>query len=200
MNDELAGQLTADWQIPPYAQNRLWLDSDAGSARCEGEQGLFTLETPAPVLTLRWNSDEGIALTQLRWQSDNLRWDGSVRLGGLVEAVHLTEIAGVDFPMAIVAFGAQPLRPETRPYADASQRERPTFPIPDYLSAVDDEQIPLTTPLITFADSPLVGIAQDALTQKYPLHVYGVLDRSEAHWHEYFALPIIWESVTVFVP
>src|SRR5690606_9432904 len=125
------GQLTSDWQIPQYAQNRLWLDSEASSARCEGANGLFELDAPAQIVTLRWNADDGIPLTQLRWQIDNLHWDGSVRLGGLVEAIHLTELKGVDFPMAIVSFSGQALRPQTRPYADATQRDVKQFPIPD---------------------------------------------------------------------
>ena len=63
MNDDLAGQLTSDWLIPDYAQKRLWLDSETGSAQCEGENGLFELDAPAQILTLRWNGDEGIPLT-----------------------------------------------------------------------------------------------------------------------------------------
>lgn len=200
MNDDLAGQLTSDWLIPDYAQNRLWLDSDTGSAQCEGEHGLFELDAPAQILTLRWNGDEGIPLTQLDWKIDNLGWDGSIRVGGLVEAIHLREIKGVDFPMAIVSFSGQPLRPQTKPYLDARQRDLKQIAIPDYLEGVDDDLEPMILPLITFADSPLVAIAQDALVQKHPLHVYGTLDNSEAGWEDYFALPIIWESVTVFAP
>ncbi len=200
MNDDLAGQLTSDWLIPDYAQNRLWLDSDSSSARCEGDYGLFELDAPTQVLTLRWNSAEGLPLTQLHWQIDNLQWDGSVRLGGLVESVHLTDIKGVDFPMAIIAFSGQPLRPETQAFATPIQREKPHFTAPDYLEGVDDEFEPMTVPLITFADSPLVAIAQDSLTQHIPLHIYGTLDNSDAGWHEYFALPIVWESVTIFAP
>jgi len=200
MNDDLAGQLTSDWQIPAYAQNRLWLDTEAGSARCEGAQGLFELEAPAQVLTLRWNADDGLPLTQLKWQIDNLQWDGSIRLGGLVEALHLTELKGVDFPVAIVSFSGQALRPNTKAYPDASQRDLKQVPLPDYLAGVDDDSEAMTVSLITFADSPLVGIAQDSLVQKYPLHVYGTLDNSEAHWEDFFALPVVWESVTVFAP
>ena len=200
MNDDLAGQLTSDWLIPEYAQNRLWLDSESGSARCEGAYGLFELDAPAQHLTLRWNSEDGLALTQLNWQIDNLQWDGSVRLGGLVESVHLTEIKDVDFPMAIIAFSGQPLRPETRPYPNATYRDQAQFSPPDYLEGVDDTYEPMTVPLITFADSPLVAIAQDSLTQHVPLHIYGTLDNSDAGWHDYFALPIVWESVTIFAP
>lgn len=200
VNDALVGQLTQHWQIPEYAQNRLWVDSEASSAKCEGVQGLFELDAPAQILTVRWNSDEGIPLTQVNWQVDNLQWDGSVRLGGIVEAIHLTELSKVDFPMAIVFFSGQPLLPSTKPYPDVSQRDKSGFAIPEYIEGVDDSLVPMTVPLITFADSPLVGIAQESLVQKNPLHVYGRLDDSDANWHDFFALPIVWESVTVFEP
>lgn len=200
MNDHLAGQLTSDWRIPNYAQNRLWLDSDASSAQCDGTHGLFELDAPAQVVTVRWNGDDGVYLTQLNWQIDTLGWDGSVRLAGLVEAVHLTQLPQVDFPLAIVTISAQPLLPHTKPYPDATQRDLIRFVLPDYLAGVDDTLEPLATPLLTFADSPLVAIAQDALVQKHPLHIYGTLDDSDSHWHDFFALPIIWESVTVFAP
>lgn len=200
MNDDLAGQLTSDWLIPDYAKGRLWLDSDGGSARCDGMYGLFELDAPTQILTLRWNSDEGLPLTQLRWQIDNLRWDGSVRLGGIVESVHLTQLPEIEFPMAIVMFSAQPLRPEIQAYPNASQRHMTQFTPSDYLDGVDDTMPPMSVPLITFADSPLVSIAQESLTQSNPLHIYGTLDNSESQWHDFFALPIIWESVTVFAP
>lgn len=200
MNDDLAGQLCSTWHIPEYAQNRLWLDSETSSARCEGGQGLFELDAPAQILTLRWNNADGLPLTQLIWQIDNLHWDGSVRLGGLVESVHLTELPEVDFPMAVIAFSGQPLRPQTRPYPNISQRQQSQFKSPDYLEGVDDEFEPMTVPLITFADSPLVAIAQDSLTQHVPLHIYGKLDNTDANWQDYFALPIVWESVTIFAP
>jgi len=200
MNDDLAGQLTHQWHIPDYAQNRLWLDSDASSAQCAGKHGLFQLQAPAQTLTLRWNSDDGLPLTQLNWQIDNLHWDGSVRLGGLVEAIHLTHLPDIEFPMAIVFFSGQPLRPNTTPYPDAKKRDTSRFAIPDYLEGVDDQQEPMTVPLITFADSPLVAIAQESLTQKNPLHIFATLANNDAHWEDYFALPIVWESVSVFAP
>ncbi|MEL6527069.1 MAG: hypothetical protein AAFQ07_15300 [Chloroflexota bacterium] len=200
MNDDLAGQLTSEWTIPPYAQNRLWLDSEASSARCEGANGLFELDAPAEVVTVRWNGDDGVYLTQLKWQIDTLGWDGSVRLAGLIESVHLTQLPDVDYPLAIVMVSAQPLLPYAKRYPDSTQRQLTRFPMPDYLDGVDDTLEPLAVPLLTFADSPLVAIAQDALVQKHPLHIFGSLDDSDSHWHEFFALPIIWESVTVFAP
>lgn len=200
MNDSLSAQLTSDYTIPAYAQSRLWLDSETGSAKCVGEKGLFTLEETAQILTLRWNGDDGLPLTQLTWQVDNLGWDGSIRLGGIVETIHLTHLPEIDYPLAIVFFSAQPLKPDTRPYPDASLRLLSRFPDADYLAGVDDSEMPLSVPLLTFADSPLVPIAQDSLSQHNPLHIFGSLAEEADTWHEHFALPIVWNSVTVFAP
>lgn len=168
MNDSLTAQLTSDYKIPTYAQDRLWLDSESGSAKCEGENGLFQLETPAPILTLRWNGDDGLPFTQFVWQADTLAWDGSIRLGGIVEAVHLTHLPDIEYPLAIVFLSAQALRPDCRPFPDASLRMLSRFPDADYLNGVDDEQDPLTVPLLTFADSPLVPIAQNRFRSIIP--------------------------------
>jgi hypothetical protein len=200
MNDSLTAQLTSDYTIPAYAQNRLWLDSETGSAKCEGGKGLFELEAAAPILTLRWNGEHGVPLTQLAWQVDNLGWDGSIRLGGIVEALHLTHLPDIDYPLAIIFFSAQPLKPHIRPFPDASLRNLAHFPDASYIDGVDDSGEAWTVPFITFADSPLVPIAQESLSQHNPLHVFGSLANEEDSWHDYFALPLVWESVTVFAP
>jgi hypothetical protein len=200
MNDELTGALCDDFEIPAYALDRLWLDSESGAAECEGGSGLFTLEAPAQILTLRWNSPDGMPLTQLAWKADNLRWDGRIRLGGIVEAIHLTEIEDVEMPMALIFFSAQALKPEITPYPDASQRKLHRIQSPQFLDGIDELQNPMTVPLITFAESPLVPIAQESLMQHNPLYVFGTLAEEEDEWHKHFALPIVWESVTIFAP
>lgn len=200
MNDDLSGQLTQAWVIPPYAQDQLWVDSESSSAQCAGAHGLFELDAPTAILTVRWGSNDGAALTQLRWRIDNLQWDGSVRLGGMVEAIHLTELPDTDLPMAVIAFSGQPLHPQTRPYYDASQRAITHFDAPDYLSGVDDSHMPRVVTLITLAESPLVSTAQESLMNQVPLHVYGRLADEADGWHRFFALPIVWESVTIFAP
>lgn len=201
MNDELTGMLCSKkYRIPDYAQNRLWLDSEVGASKVEGEKGIFSLEAPTNLLTLRWNGADGLALTQLAWQSDSLQWDGKIRLGGIVEAVHLTELEAIEMPMALIYFSGQPLKPEIHAYPDTSQRNLSRFSPPDYLAGVDELEMPMTVPLITFAESPLVAIAQESLMQKNPLYAFGTLAEEDDEWHEYFALPIVWESVTVFAP
>lgn len=200
MNDELSAQLTGDWYIPAYAQGMLWVDAEGGAARCDGQHGSFTLAVPSRVLTVRWGGDEGAPLTQLTWQPDIIGWRGMVRLGGIVEAMHLTELPNVPLPLVIVYLSAQPLRPQTRPYALATSRANGKVVAPDYYAGVDDSQPPVSTPLLVQDDSPLVSAAHDSLSNGMPLHVYGRLANAVDNWHNFFALPIIWESVTLFAP
>lgn len=199
MNDETTGQLSGTWQIPAYAQPHLWLDTESGAARAEGAQGLFELVAPARVLTIRWGSAEGAPLTQVRWQPDDLDWQGDVRLGGMVEAIHITELENTGATIAVIFFSGQPLLSDATPYPAADSRAQP-ITLPDYISHVDESYRPQTVTLLAGIDSPLLTTAQDALNQNAPLHVYGWLAEQDAHWHEFFALPIIWDAVTVFAP
>lgn len=196
MNDELSGQLTELWNIPTYAQKLIWLDTEAGSAQTEGDKGLFELPAPSVTVTVRWGGDTGAPLTQLRWQPDVLGWDGTVRVGGLVEAIHLTEFAGI--VLGVVYISAQPLYPHTLPYPDAARRQ--VITPPDYLEGVDETESPEVLTVLVSDESPLFQVAQDSLTNSLPLHVYGRLSDEEEGWHTQFALPILWEAVTIFAP
>ena len=198
MNDETSGQLTLTWRIPAYAQTNLWLESDSGTVQTEGEFGLFELPAPADVLTLRWGSGAGPALTQFRWGSDSLEWAGSVRVGGYVTALHITQLTGIDFPLAIVTVEGQPLKPAFQPYPNASQRQNVPYAAPDFFAGVDDDADEDVTTWLAGEDSALVGMAQDALLNNGQIYAFGSLAVEPQGWHKHFALPILLESVTLF--
>ena len=164
MNDQLSGQL--GWTIPAYARDLLWLESEAGAVRVEGAQGLFTLDAPAQVLTLRWGSADGPALTQLRWQVDSLEWDGSVRIGGYIDAMHITELDDLPAPITILHVGGQPLKPEVSAYptrARAAQRPLPRAELlrrhrrRDRRDGHDLDGASKTAPALTLAQDALVS-------------------------------------------
>ena len=200
MNDELNGQLTSGWRIPAYARSLLWLDAESGVVKTEGEYGLFQLRDSAHLLTLRWGGADGPALTQFRWQPDSLNWDGSVRLGGFVDAMHLTEALDLTEALAILYLGGQPLKPSASPYPTYADRRRVPYPIPAFQDDVADQVEETVTTWMALADSPLMALAQDALVSKLRIFCFGRLAEAEAGWHEHFALPLVREALTLFGP
>ncbi len=198
MNDELSGQLTTHWKIPQYAQNVLYLETDSGdSVQTEGESGLFTLEAPARLLTVRWGGADGPALTQLRWQVDSLDWDGTVKIGGFVDTLHLTEIPGAPYPIGVLAVGGQPLQPNFAPYPAAAMRQQTPYAAPRFDSALSEVEESTTTWLVG-EESPLLALAQDALVSKLSVYALGRLAEEHSGWHTHFALPILLEALTLF--
>ena len=197
MNDELSGQLTSDWPLPVYAQGMLWLEGEADTVRAEGAYGLFQLNAPSPTLVVRWGATDGPALAQLRWQVDSLGWDGAVGIGGFVDALHLTD---VPYPIAVLHVGGQPLKHETTPYPAASVRPRLPYPLPAFPDGLVDSVEEGVTTWLAPDDSPLLGLAQDALVSKLRVYCFGHLADENGGWHEHFALPILLEAMTLFAP
>ncbi len=200
MNDNLNGQLTADWEIPPYARDALWLGGGNDKVQVEGAHGIFTLNAPAQALTLLWGGADGPSLTQLQWKTDNLGWDGSVRLGGYVDALHITELPGTDIPIAIIHFGGQPLKPDVTPYPAAGQRYHAPYPVPDFHGGIDDNVSEGVTTWLAPDDSALMPVVLDALMNKLRVHVLGKLADEAGGWHKHFALPVLLESLALFAP
>ena len=198
MNDQLSGQL--GWTIPAYARDLLWLTSEAGAVKVEGTQGLFTLAAPAQVLTLRWGGADGPALTQLRWQADSLDWDGSVRIGGYVDAMHITEADDLPAPITILQVGGQPLKPGIAAYPTKAARRSVPYPVPSFFDGLADEVDESVTMWIALEESASLTLAQDALVSKLPVYCFGHLAAQKAGWHDLFALPIALEAMTLFAP
>lgn len=198
MNDQLSGQLTTAWQIPEYARDMLWLETDAGIVRAEGVHGLFTLPAPAEVITVRWGGESGPALAQLRWQVDTLNWDGAVRVGGFVDAMHLTSLPRMPEPIVVLTVGGQPLKPSVTPFPTADQRRSVPYAPPDFFDGVADDIDESITTWATFEGSAPLALAQDALVSK--MHVYCFGHLADTAWQDYFALPIVLESMTLFAP
>ncbi len=198
MNDQLSGQL--GWTIPAYARGLLWLESEAGAVKVEGMQGLFTLEAPAQVLTLRWGGATGPALAQLRWRADSLDWDGSVRIGGYIDAMHFTELDDLPAPITILHLGGQPLKPGIGAYPDRTARRDVPYRVPSFFDGIADAVGETVTTWMAFEDSPALTLAQDALVSKLGVYCFGRLAEGDAGWHEHFALPIALEGMTLFAP
>lgn len=199
MNDELSGQLTSDWRIPAYARGLLWLETESDTVQVEGTRGSFRLSAPAPILTLRWGGADGPALTQLRWQVDSLEWDGSVRIGGYVDALHVTEQLDLPEPVTLLMVGGQPLKPGPA-FPTAAQRKQVPYPVPSFFDGIDQAVSEGVTTWMALTDSPALVLAQDALVSKLPVYCFGSLAEDDAGWHELVALPISLDAMTIFAP
>jgi hypothetical protein len=200
MNDELSGQLTSPgYRLPTYAQRHLWLEAEAGVAHLEGERGLFALPAPAERLILRYGHEAGAVLAALRWSADTLDWDGVVRLGGFVDALHMAEVAGFG-AVGLLFLGGQPLQPQALVGMPASRRAADEYAPPDYFGAVDDTVDETTTTWLVSEDSPLLTLAQDALMNRLRVWFTGRLAAHQSGWERHFALPLLLETVTLFGP
>lgn len=200
MNDELSGQLTQAWTIPAYARDMLWLEGAGEVVQARGPRGDFALEAPSPVITVRWGGAAGPALTQLRWQVDTLEWDGSVRIGGFVDALHITEQLGLPDALTVLHIGGQPLKPDAHPYPAYPTRKQVPYAPPSFFDALADDVDESVTTWMALSDSPVLVLAQDALVNKLRVACYGSLAEDAAGWHDAFALPIILEAMSLFAP
>lgn len=179
MNDELGNQLTDQWQIPSWARDRLWVSTAFESVAVSGANGAFRLTMPTDRVTVRWGSDVGVVLAQMRWRSDTLGWTGEVRVGGAVEAMHFIGADDEETTLAVVVVSGQPLLPGVRPYpllgtgTDSSGAA-------DFFTLIDREQeSTLTTWLVAYA-SPLFVLCQDALSNKLNVAAWGrLVERSD---------------------
>lgn len=198
MNDERSGQLTTEWRIPAYARDLLWLESEAGAVRCEGEQGLFTLPDglpPGAPVTVRWGGAEGAALAQLAWQPDSLGWAGEVRVGGYVDALYAGPLEGINDPISLLYISGAPLKAGVRPFAGVGQRGQPLVP-PRFRDDVSNMNETVTT-WLGFDGSAAMALAQDALVTKLPVFAFGRLAVATWSWNRHFALPILIDGLTV---
>jgi hypothetical protein len=200
MNDALSGQLTARWTIPAYARAMLWLETESETVQTQGAHGLFTLTAPAERLTLRWGGAHGAALCQLRWQADSLEWDGRVRVGGYIDAMHITELAPLPEPIVVLIVGGQPLKPGSKPYPDLADRRAVPYPVPAFHDGLADEVGETVTTWMAFEGSAALALAQDALVSKLRVYLFGRLAEQAAGWHDLFALPLALDAMTLFAP
>jgi len=202
MREQKTGQLAAPgWKIPPYAQNRLWVEEMGVGAPALGELGQFTLEFPLAGATLRWDGPEGAVLARLPWPGEtDLGWRGAVRLGGYIDALHVAEIPGLDCPLLVVYLGGQPLKPDFSPYPAGKQRTPIPQAPPDFYTGLAAEVLESTSTWLVAESSPLTAYVHDALVNSLRVYCFGQLADEAGGWHNHFALPILLEAMTLFAP
>lgn len=197
MNDALSGQLTSQWTIPVYARGQLWIETHAGAVVAEGARGLFTLPEPADELFVRWGGAQGPLIACLRWQPDSLEWDGTIRIGGYIDALHIGEIASLPEPVVVLHIGGVPLKPGVTAFPTLKDRAHVPYPVPSFSDGLADAPESVTTWAALEGAAPLT-LAQDALVSKMRVYAFGRLAEAIWGWHELFALPIALEGMTLF--
>lgn len=189
--------LANSWVIPSYARHHLnILTNQQEVSEIEGEKGDFTVNNIPDTVMIRWGD---APLIQLNWQSGCLDWAGEVRLGGFVTAIHMTQLPAIDYPLAIVTLEAYPLKSRTKPFLSAKHRDNMPYTTANVLDGIDDTGEEGVTTWIADIDSPLVSVMQDAMNQAHRVYAFGQLASEEQGWHQLFALPILLESVTLFM-
>lgn len=223
--NQLTGQVCAPgYSLPTWAQDHLTLtlwDRDAGPDRAivggpvTGPDGRFTLplpdeaalqmamvghgEGPQHIVSVGWGADSNPALAELPWQDDGqLGWDGTVRLTGFVEQLHLLEWGGM--PLSVLEVVGHTL-PHT-------YRRLPPLPLPPLgdrhglnttIRHLEDspEQVwyALADP-----DSPLAALTQDALVSSLRVVAYCSLGEYDAYWHDLVNVPLVLDSLTLIGP
>ncbi|MBC8099445.1 MAG: hypothetical protein H7Y11_08375 [Armatimonadetes bacterium] len=199
MNDELSGQLASrTWQIPAYAQTSLWIETDAGVCRAEGARGDFTLPAPAEWVTVRWGHEAGPALAHLRWQPDALHWDGVIRVGGAIEALHLMGLPVMETNLVVMHVVGKPQEPGVTAFPAAQVRATDRYHAPDFIDALPSGLDETTTTWLIAEDSPLMSMTENAFLNGLRLWVSGQLAPDNSGWEALFALPLLLETVTLF--
>jgi len=198
MAEKLMVNLTSTWQVPTYAQEQLWVECDGGIVQCQGENGQFEVLGETSSAIIRWGDKDGPALLEIPWQVESLDWDGSVRIGGYLDGIHVTALHGMS--ITVLFAGGQPLSKTQRPYPMAAFRRNHIYRFTDFHDGLVAElQESFTTWLIP-EDSPLDTLAHEAMTNNLRLHLWGKLADDESGWGMLFALPIVLEGITVFAP
>lgn len=198
MNDELSGQLTTNWRIPPYAQSCLWLESENEIVKVEGEYGLFNLNYPSQMLTLRWGGTAGPALARLQWQADTLEWDGRIATGGYLDAIYVADQKREDTLMLLLYLGGYPLKQHYTPHPNAAQRGDLPYTKPDFHGGLASDMAESITTWLVQENSTLASICQDAITRNIRLYLFGSLANEDSGWGKHYALPLLLEGLTLF--
>lgn len=200
MIDHLSGTLTVSDTIPYYAQEKLLLQGDGEVATISGASGEYSFTAvPSALLSLRWLEKDGPALGVFHWQPGSLEWDGSIRIGGYLDAIHFQPLPGTDHYVAVLYLGGQPLQSRLVTGASGSQ------PInigqkADFHRGLSSYLPETVTTWILDQDHPLATQAQTVLLRNARMHLFGHLATDEDPVSTHFDLPIRLQAMTIFAP
>lgn len=200
MIEHLTGTLTSGYTIPDYAQEKLLLQGEGESASVTGASGEFSFTSaPSAPLTLRWLDKTGPALGVFRWQPDSLGWDGQIRIGGYLDAIHFQPLPGTDRYVAALYLGGHPLQSQFVSGESGAQTIRMGQKA-DFNRGLSAYLTETVTTWILDHNHPLAAQAQTVLLRNTRMHLFGQLATDHDPVSAQFDLPIRLRAMTIFAP
>jgi hypothetical protein len=186
------------WQIPPYAQNMLWVRANESAAQASGPRGAFALDDAGGEIALAWGTADGPVLA--RWPDmpagEVLGWSGSVGVGGFVERLHVFETRGLEVVVAEIEGDTLPMGyrrvPALADYQAGNVQRR------------DDADIGATRAytytMLALADSVYAEYLHHAMVSELATDCFATLGPQEGRWHEIVGLPLLIEALSLLAP
>jgi hypothetical protein len=192
----------ADWRVPAYARDMLWVRVGSHAAQTSGPRGAFELnltgEADEP-LRLIWGTVDGPPLASLDCPDSGgafvASWQGAVAIGGFVERLHAFERRGLELVVAEVEGALLPPDYSRLPTLDQlrcapfRRQSEPESGIRDF-----------TYTCVALADSIYAEYLHHAVVSELAVDCFAVLGPEEGRWHEIVGLPLLVEAVTLLAP
>lgn len=192
----------AEWVIPAYARDMLWISDGMRQVPARGERGAFDLPagaTAAPILRLEWGAPGGPPLAQwaIAAEADGLTldWAGMVAIGGFVERLHVREVRGLALLIAEVNGRMLPEGIAGLPTLEDFRRGA-ELPGPEDHPELPEYRYPVLTP----ADGVLADYLHHALVSELAVDCHAVLGPQAGRWQSIVGLPLLLEGLTLWGP
>jgi len=201
----IEGTLVANdspWRIPPYARTMLWVQQGEHAAQAQGERGAFSLpagDRRAPI-TLVWGAAGGPPLAI--WPPPEARapyvagWEGTARIGGFVERLHVQESHALE--LVIAEIDGAPLAPDYHRLPGLADMRAAPFrrlPEPDLATPTRYSYFVLAP-----VDSVLAEYLHHAMVSELAVNCFAALGSQEGDWHTLVGMPLLLESLTLLAP
>jgi hypothetical protein len=191
----------ADWRVPAYAQDMLWVQVGSHAVQTSGPRGAFELNPARETdesLRLIWGTVGGPMLASLDCSDAGAPfvagWKGTVAVGGFVERLHALERRGLELVVAEVEGALLPPDYPRLPTLDQMrcapfQRRNEPGTARDFMYT-----------FLALADSIYAEYLHHAMVSELAVDCVAVLGPEEGRWHEIVGLPLLVEAVTLLAP
>jgi len=199
MTDETPTQLTTDdYILPAYTRGALWVATDEDAQPIDGKHGMFAMPVTQQTVTLRWQAHDGPALLSLIWNNGKPRWDGSVRVGGYADALHLCAVPNTGEYVHMLYMGGQPLQYNPATLSRQHNHLQSLGRSPDFHHRMALNLAETVTTWLIPYGNPLAEQVYNAMLHNARMHLFGRLAEDNHPYADYFSMPLILEALTLF--